>query len=80
MLPGVTDSHTALGRMAKLRSSDCGDYCVPPARTVGSGSGGFAHYDLGLALWRRPTCASLHLAALSALASGFGAHGDASIE
>eukprot|EP00966_Prymnesium_polylepis_P307295 7101175-Prymnesium_polylepis.1 len=29
LLPSVTDSHTALGRIAKLRSSDVGDRLRP---------------------------------------------------
>ena len=70
LLPGVADSHTALDRIAKLRSSDFGDFCVPPARAVGSGGrGGFAHHDRGLALWRRPTGVSVHSAALSTFAA-----------
>eukprot|EP00966_Prymnesium_polylepis_P129772 3001148-Prymnesium_polylepis.1 len=60
-----------MGRIAKPRSSDGGDCCVPPARAVWEvGRGGFAHHDLGVALWRRAKCAFVHSAAPHRLVPG----------
>jgi hypothetical protein len=67
LLPGVADSHTALGRKATLHSSDLGDCDVPPVRAVcGVGRGSFASRPRVGVVWRCPTGASVHSAALSA--------------
>ena len=67
LLPGVADSHTVFCSIATLRSSDLGDCDVPPVRAVcGVGRGSFASRPRVGVVWRCPTGASVHSAALSA--------------